>query len=299
LSQRAALDSVVRALSEIQPELVHGHSSHGGLAARLAARRLRLPSVYTAHGWPFQSGAAFAQRALSFAGEFVGGHIGGAVIVLTDAEYERAKRAHVVPERRLWIVPNGIADVPPDMRRRGQATRAPVLVMVARFAPPKLQAELLAALGRLVHMSWTMRFVGDGPQLHSCRELLAANTELDRRVELLGHRDDVAELLAASDIGVLWSRYEGLPISVLEYMRAGLCCVTSDLPGARALFGDPVAGLLATDPVALTQHLAELLARPELVDDFGRRARARYESAYSVDAMVEATSAVYRSLVGG
>ena len=64
------------------------------------------------------------------------------------------------------------------------------------------------------------------------------------RVAFLGHRDDVAEILAASDVGVLWSRYEGLPISVMEYMRAGLCCVASDLPGVRALFGEQSAGLV-------------------------------------------------------
>ena len=50
-------------VGEIRPDLVHGHSSNGGLHARLAARRLGLPSVYTAHGWPFQKGASVAAAA--------------------------------------------------------------------------------------------------------------------------------------------------------------------------------------------------------------------------------------------
>jgi len=297
-SQRAALARVTRALAEIQPDVVHGHSSHGGLAARLAARRLHLPSVYTAHGWPFQKGAAWGQRALSFAGEFVGGHVGGAVIVLTEAERQRARRARVGPARRLWVIPNGIADVPLDFRRQDHPGAEPVLIMVARFAPPKLQIELLRTLLGLVRHPWTMRLVGDGPEWQSCREFVASNPELNGRVELLGHRDDVAQLLATSDIGILWSRYEGLPMSVMEYMRAGLCCVSSDLPGTRTLFGDPPAGVVATEPTMLAAKLSELLTCGDRVDALGQLARARYESDYSVEAMVEATGAVYAAVVG-
>src|SRR5690606_14412816 len=107
--------------------------------------------VYTAHGWPFQKGAGWRQRLLSFGGEFVGGHIGDAVIVLTRAEFDRARRARVVPRDRLWIVPNGLADVPAAARRIGPLdARRPVLVMVARFAAPKLQHQLLDVMQELL-----------------------------------------------------------------------------------------------------------------------------------------------------
>ena len=298
LSQRKALVGVTNALASMRPDVVHGHSSHAGLAARLAARRLHVPSVYTAHGWPFQKGAAWRQRAFSFAGEFVGGHVGDAVIVLTEAERERARRAHVVPERRLWVVPNGIADVPLGLRREPRVRREPVLIMVARFAPPKMQRDLLEVLRGLADIPFTVRLVGDGPELDVCRQMVAAHPELVDRVEMLGRRDDVAELLATSDIGVLWSRYEGLPMSVMEYMRAGLCCVTSDLPGTRTLFGDPPVGVVAADSASLSLQLTELLATAERIDALGQSARARYESAYSVGAMVAATGAVYAAVIG-
>jgi glycosyltransferase involved in cell wall biosynthesis len=293
-SQRAALAAVTRALGDIRPDLVHGHSSNGGLHARLAARRLRLPSVYTAHGWPFQKGAPWRQRVMSFAGEFVGGHVGNAVIVLTEAERDRAVRAWVVPRRRLWVVANGIGDVPPDLRRsRPLGGRPAVLVMVARFAPPKLQAELAATLAALGDLPWTLQFVGDGPDLASCRAEVDAMPSLDGRVSFLGHRDDVAEILAASDIGILWSRYEGQPISVMEYMRAGLCCVANDLPGVRALFGEEMAGVVVDADEDVARVLTDLLMTPGRVDTLGQRARVRYESHHSVTAMVAATDAVY------
>jgi glycosyltransferase involved in cell wall biosynthesis len=293
-SQRAALAAVKAAIGEIRPDVVHGHSSNAGLHARLAARRLGLPSVYTAHGWPFQKGASWRQRVMSFAGEFVGGHLGDAVIVLTDAERDRAVHSRVVPRRRLWVVPNGIRDVPARLRRVGGLDSAPlVLVMVARFAAPKLQAQLAAALADLTELPWSMQFVGDGPELEACRAAVAARPSLSGRVAFLGHRDDVAEVLAAADIGILWSRYEGLPMSVMEYMRAGLCCVASDLPGVRVLLGDEPAGVVVGSDAELVSALSDLLRTPERLDAFGHRARMRYESQYSVDAMVAATEAVY------
>jgi glycosyltransferase involved in cell wall biosynthesis len=297
-TQRAALAAVQRTLGEIRPDLVHGHSSNGGFHARLAARRLRLPSVYTAHGWPFQQGAPWRQRIMSFAGEFVGGHVGNAVIVLTEAERDRAVRARVVPRRRLWVVANGISDVPPDLRRASSRGDHPAtLVMVARFAPPKLQAELAATLTRLNELPWTLQFVGDGPELEACRAEVDAMPSLRGRVSFLGHRDDVAEILAASDIGILWSRYEGLPISVMEYMRAGLCCIASDLFGVRALFGDEAAGIVAGSDSELARELTDLLTTPGRIDALGQRARLRFESHYSVDAMVAATDEVYAAAV--
>jgi glycosyltransferase involved in cell wall biosynthesis len=298
LSQRAAVAAVTTAVGRITPELVHGHSSNGGLAARLAARRLQLPSVYTAHGWPFQQGAAWKQRLMSYAGEFVGGHVGDAVIVLTEAEYRSARRARVVPADRLWVVPNGIADAPANLRRtRPLGDRAPVLVMVARFAPPKLQTELVGALAELRDVPWTLRLVGDGPQLDECRGAVE-RLGLVERVEFLGHRDDVAAVLAASDVGVLWSRYEGLPISVMEYMRAGLCCVGSDLPGVRELFGVESAGRVAVSQRDLRNVLRGLVSAPTQIDELGLRARSRYETCYSAAGMVDATDAVYRAITG-
>jgi len=266
--------------------------------ARIAARRDGYPSVYTAHGWPFQAGAAWKQRVASFGGEFLGGHVGDAVICLTEAEADRARRSRVVPKGRIWVVPNGIADVPANQRRIGRAdtTADPVLVMVARFAPPKLQRELLDVLERLHGLAWTLRLVGDGPGLEGCRQLVQGSPLLRDRVEMLGHRDDVPAILGASDIGILWSRYEGLPISVMEQMRGGLACVASDLPGTRALFGDGSAGVVATSADDLARIVGALLVDPDRVDQLGAAARLRYERSYSVEAMLVATNKVYAAV---
>ena len=290
LWQRAALADLRGVLTGVRPDIVHAHSSNGGFLARIVCRRAGLVCVYTAHGWPFQRGAALPQRLLSLFGELIAGRLGDGVICLTDAEAQRARRARVVRPGRMWIIPNGLADVPPHLRRR-QGDGPLAVVMVARFAPPKRQRELVEVMATLRHLDWTLTFVGDGPELGECRQL--GESLLGDRVEFLGHCDDVAGVLAEHDAIVLWSAYEGMPISLLEGMRAGLCCVASDLPGVRVLFGTPPAGIIAGTETELASAIDQLARNPPQRAELGAWARARYEASFSADAMERAVAEVY------
>lgn len=293
LGQREALHALRAVIDELDPDVVHAHSSNAGFVARLACRRSGTPCVYTAHGWPFQRGAAWRQRVLSFVGEFIAGRLGDGVICLTDAEAQRALRARVVRRDRLWVVANGLADDVEPVRRVGDGT--PRLVMVARFAPPKLQRELIDVMSTLLDLRWSLTFVGDGPELAASHEHGIA--ALGDRVSFAGHRDDMAQVLAMADVSVLWSRYEGMPISVLEAMRAGLCCVASDLPGVRALFGDPPCGLVAADEAELARVLRRVVSEPEVRRALGVRARTRFEQSFSSTAMAASIDQVYGELL--
>jgi glycosyltransferase involved in cell wall biosynthesis len=115
-------------------------------------------------------------------------------------------------------------------------------------------------------------------------------------VTFTGHRDDVPRILASNDIAILWSAYEGMPISVLEAMRAGLCCVASDLPGVRSLFGSPEVGAVASDVASLSTVLRGLIEDDAARRALGKRARARYEDAFSAAAMADATRRVYEAV---
>jgi glycosyltransferase involved in cell wall biosynthesis len=295
LWHRHALRDLRAAIAATRPDIVHAHSSNAGLLARIACRRLGVPCVYTAHGWPFQRGAAYAQRVQSLAAELVGGRLGDGVICLTEPEAERARRARVARRDRLWVIPNGLADVAPELVRHDRSDAAPGIVMVARFAPPKQQRELVDVMAGIVDLAWTLTFIGDGPELDEVRA--HGRAVLGERVRFLGRRDDVTSVLAEQDIAVLWSRYEGMPISLMEAMRAGLCCVGSDLPGVRMLFGDPPVGVVAADASELAVRLRELLDDGDERTRLGSLARCRFVEAFSAGALERATRAVYDTLL--
>lgn len=295
-SLRQAYREVAAHVAGARPDIVHGHSSHGGLVARLAARRAGIASVYTAHGWPFQRGAPWRQRLSSYAGELVGGHLGDAVICLTPAEAELARSSRVVAPARTWTVPNGLDDVPAELRRpAGEPAGNVRLVMVARFAPPKLQLELVERMAPLADLAWELVFVGDGPQREACESM--ATALLGDRVRFLGHRDDVAAVLASCDVGVLWSAYEGMPLALLEAMRARLCCVANDLPGVRYLFGDKAGVILPRDAEGFEAGMRTLLTEPGGVDRLAGAARARYADEFTIATMAARLDDVYRTVL--
>ncbi len=174
------------------------------------------------------------------------------------------RRARVVRRGRLWVIPNGLADVPPSCAG-GTRVGGPG----ARDGRPVRSAQAPARADRRDGDAPARRLDADVRRRRPDSSTTAATTArrlLGDRVSFLGHRDDVPQVLAAHDVIVLWSAYEGMPISLLEGMRAGLCCVASDLPGVRVLFGTPPAGLVAGSPGELAAAI------DQLVGDVGRRA---------------------------
>src|SRR5439155_13240184 len=154
----------------------------------------------------------------------------------------------------------------------------PVVVSVGRLKAPKTFLTLVRVLAQVDSTTFRAQIVGDGAD----RPVIEA--ELRGPVELLGERGDVPELLAAADVFVLSSASEGLPMSVLEAMAAGLPVVASAVGGVPELVGD--AGILVPphDERALADALARVLGNAELRRRLGAAARARVAREFSLDA---------------
>ena len=120
------------------------------------------------------------------------------------------------------------------------------------------------------------------------------------RVDFLGDRSDVPTLLANSQVFALGSNWEGLPISILEAMRAGLPVVASDVGGVREEVVEGQTGFLFPpgDVGAARDRIGSLLADPTLRNRMGAAGRRRYEELFSLEHMLEKTLAVYRMILG-
>ena len=211
-----------------------------------------------------------------------------------------------VPEDRLAMIPSGIADeeppaVDPDRVRAelGVPAGAPLALFAGRLAPQKGVDDLLAALDLLQHVRPDLHtlIVGDGPDREAL-ESTARAFHLNGRVRFLGHRDDVPRLLAASDLLVLPSLYEGLPNVVLEAMRFRKPVVATAAPGTTEVVTPDETGLLVPvrDHPALAQAIRRVIAEPELAHRLGAAGRARVEAEFRAETMVARFAALYESL---
>lgn len=211
-----------------------------------------------------------------------------------------------IPEDRLAMIHSGIADEEPPAvdpaavrTELGLAPDAPLVLFAGRLAPQKGVADLIAAHDLLHYGMPELRtlIVGDGPLRPQLEELVLAYRH-GHAIRFLGHRNDVPRLLAAADLLVLPSLYEGLPNVVLEAMRFAKPVVATAAPGTTELVDHGRTGLLVppNDPPALAQAIRTVLRDPELGRRLGAEGRARADAEFRADTMIAQFAALYEQL---
>jgi glycosyltransferase involved in cell wall biosynthesis len=283
---------VRRIIQHFKPDIIHAHCSKAGLIGRLAGWWTRVPTVYTAHGWRCAPGVAWGERLLAWPGEWVGARLSQHIITVSTWDYNIAVHCRIADATRLALIHNGISNSP--ARSRNSARPEIVLVMVARFAPPKDHLLVMRALrGLPPHVR--LLFVGDGPSLRNT-QAQAIQLGVNHRISFLGQKADVANILLEADLLVLASNSEGLPISILEGLRAGLPVVTTDVGGVRDCVHDGVTGLVVPrgDVAALRNAISALVDAPSLRARMGAAGRQLYERQFTAAHMVSRTYELYR-----
>ncbi|MQT71441.1 glycosyltransferase, partial [Pseudomonas sp. FSL R10-0071] len=169
------------------------------------------------------------------------------------------------------------------------------IIMVARFEKPKNQTAVLQALAAIEIQNWHLELVGDGPELAKC-VLLAEQLNIARKVTFSGACSDVAVRLGNSDIFVLTSDWEGLPLTILEAMRSSLPVIASDVGGVAESIDDGVTGILVPRDytVALRNAFVQLLQSQGERESMGYKAREKFEQEFTFDLMLRKTLDVYQ-----
>ena len=283
-----ALLAVIRAE---QPHVVHAHSAVAGVIARIAGKISQTPVVYTVHGFGFKPQAPRLVRYNAWLAEALLAAWTTRMVCVSHFERQLAHQLPMDPER-ISVVHNALADVPWLSQPEAEPAS---LVMVARMAAPKRPDLLLQALHRLSEqgLQAAAHLLGGGPALAAQQQL--ANDLNLAQVHFAGDVPNVAEQLAQHQIFVLLSDHEGLPISILEAMRAGLAIVATRLPGIEELLTDNEHGLLVpNEPQAIARALQRLLTDAALRQRLGQAARQRYVQAFQPQAMAEQLTAIYQ-----
>jgi glycosyltransferase involved in cell wall biosynthesis len=294
----AGLAGLRQALRTERPAIFHAHLSwplackYGVLAAWLA----RVPAVVATAQLYLEVGSHAEQRLMMMALR--------RIIAVSNEVRARYARELRVPARKLAVVPNGI-EVPPAVRRPDPALRAElvrgrpdyVVLTPARLHEQKGHAYLLAAAARVPEATFVL--AGDGP-LRAELERLAAELNVADRCVFLGYRSDVSDLLAAADVFVLPSLFEGLPVSVLEAMAAERAVVATAIGGTDEAVTHEVTGLLVPprDPAALAAAIRRLQADPQLAGRLAAAGRERVQREFSSAATARNVMRIYDEVTG-
>jgi glycosyltransferase involved in cell wall biosynthesis len=311
LGRRPGLDwgcplRLARVLRAERVDVVHAHQYAPfvyGLASRLGGAQP--PILFTEHGrhqpdYP-RPKRVLANRLLLARRDRVVG-VGRAVRrALIDNEG--------IPARRVGVVYNGVdvdgvaAAPDPAIARRelGAAPTDFVLLQVARLDYLKDHPTAVRTLARVAAVAPQARLVlvGDGPERAAIESQVQA-LGMSGHVRLLGTRSDVGRLLHGADAFLLTSTSEGIPLTVIEAMAAGLPVVSTDVGGVREVVADGETGLLAPagDDAALTAHVLRLAGDADLRRRMGAAGRTRAKDHFDEPRMCADYGAIYRELAG-
>lgn len=310
LRDAVGLWRLVTFLQKNRYTIVHTHTSKGGFIGRLAARLAHVPVViHTVHGFAFHEQSKPYQILLFGTLERLAAKWCDAIVTVSEFHRNWALRLGIGTPQQVFAIPNGIPPnrvyptQPRDITRAelGVGEGEYLLISIGRLAPQKGFEYALSALQLLrPSQGQAIRLViaGEGP-MRSALENMIRRMSLETSVSLIGFREDVGNLLAAADVVILPSLWEGLSISLLEAMAAGKPIITTDIGSNREVLAQEQAALLvpAADAAALANAIARLMRDPGLANELGRRAREVYERHYTEDRMLRQYHEVYAMLV--
>lgn len=297
----AAVTVLRAALRAEAVDVVHAHGLRAGAVAALAVRSLpRRPALVTT--WHSLAYTGAGQRVSIGLGERLVARTSDVTLAPSREILDRAVQVGS-GRSRLSPVAAPAAAAPQESRaelRRALAEElglredAPWVLTVGRIVPQKNHDLLLSAAQRWrgLHPSPEVLVVGVGSAavISRIRRQIAAE---DLNVRLLGARDDVMELLAASDVFVLTSRWEAPALSVQEAMRAGLTVVSTAVGGVPELVGDTAVLVRPGDVEAFAMAIVELLSDPARAADLARAARERAATLPGEDEVAADVRAAY------
>lgn len=284
-------------LREQHVDVVHTHCSVPGAVGRVAAWLAGVPVIiHTVHGFHFREDQPSVIRISSLLVEQALGKITDTLLTQSHGDLELAERHGIGRPGHRGRIGNGIdlARFKPGPARTN--ADVPVIVCAARFEPVKNHALLFDAVERLNARgrAFVLRLVGTGPLEPSLRERAAKGYA--GRIEFLGYRDDMPDVLAGADIAVLTSFKEGMPRAVLEAMAMGLPVVGTRVSGTREAIRDGENGFLVEpgDVEGLANGLETLIDDPALRASMGANGRAIALSEFDEAPIAEALAKLYR-----
>lgn len=300
LGDGPALVRLTEVVRRERPMLIHAHSSKAGLLVGIVGRALGVPTVYTPHGWSFQMEGPAVVRALFAASE---GLLARAahrrVIAVCASERESALRWHVARPDGIAVVRTGRAsDEAPGLGRRdaraslglGRSDQPAVAAWIGRAGKQKGSNGLPALAWRLSRRGIVLAALGAGLEASGVAGAITAAGGIAVPASV-----SPRELLAASDVLVSTSAWEGLPLVVLEALEQGLPVVAYNVGGLREQVVEGRNGHLvpAGDAEALAHQVAVIVGDAETLRRFGSMSHEIWSERFRPDVMVERIELVY------
>jgi glycosyltransferase involved in cell wall biosynthesis len=296
---------LISVLRRIRPQVVHSFLPLATFMGALAGRVTNVPSIITAR----RALATHQERyAVLKPLDRIANALSHRVTVNSKAVWEDTVRRDHIDPSKLTLIYNGVDSAPFESARSQRAAvrrqlgiknHEPVIIAVANLIPYKGHADLIRAAKQVIAAIPESRFllVGEDRGIQKELEGQVKAMGISERMMFLGHRNDIPQLLAASDLYILASHEEGFSNVVLESMAAGLPVVATDVGGNREAVLDGVTGWLVPpkDPETMAEKIILTLDGLAGAKIQGDQGRLRVKQFFTVEQMIDAHVKLYGS----
>jgi glycosyltransferase involved in cell wall biosynthesis len=290
-----------------QVDIIHAHGTRANSNVLWAARSLNIPVVYTIHGWSFHPDQNPLVRTARIWGEKYLTSRSTKNISVSYSNQQSGKK--YISSFDSIIVNNGIDLKKFDLNKKTNDIRAELkipadeilVLFIARFTSHKQPLSLIRAFAKSLSSNPKMHLlmVGDGDEKAEAVKLVEA-LNLKNKITLHSFRQDVPDVLAAADIFILPSLWEGLPIGLLEAMSMGKAVIASNVDGTSEIVQNNQNGILIeTDGLIenLSAALNVLSTDRNKIKTYGEKAVATVTNNFNASTMTRQIEKIYTELI--
>ena len=289
-------------------DIVHTHSSVAGVVGRLAAFAAGVPIiVHHIHGWGLRPDMSTPMRHFYLASERLCARLSDRLIAVSQPTIRKGLAYRICRHDKFVLIHNGLAlnrfrqriDATTKRLELGLHPQWKLVGMIGRLDEQKNPLDFIRAAARVVREYPSVQFLlaGEGALRPACERLIR-ELSLEESVRLLGHRNDIAEIVPILTLTALSSLWEGLPVVFQEAMSAGKPIVANDVDGASDVVVDGETGYLVPPrhPDDMANRILRLLTDDQACRAMGALAQQRSE-AFSAQLMLDRLESLYRELL--
>ena len=283
-------------------DVLHCHSTKAGILGRLAGKLAGIKKIYfTAHGWGFYNKEEYgwAKKILVFL-EKISARASSKIICVSEKIKEDALKEKIADEKKFLVIKNGV-DAPKknfrEVVREELKIKKNEIVFgfVGRLSYPKDPLMFIKAAKKVSKNFDNLKFliIGDGPLRKKCEDFL--KKEKLKNVFLLGEKkpEETQKYMFSFDIFCLTSKFEGLPLTIIEAMHCGIPALGTKVGGMPELIKDGENGFLVTSFEELVDKMTLLIKNPSLREKLGKNAKKLAQKYFSLERMIKDYERLY------
>ncbi|MGH1540993.1 MAG: glycosyltransferase [Arenicella sp.] len=287
-----------RSLKQQNPDLINTHSTLASTYGRLASFSLKIPVLYSVHGWFFAENADWSRKLFGPLVERFLARLTNHWITETQFDLDAGVKHKAIPSPvSATVIPNGIEEnnAPRDTEKNHSETIS--LAFIGRISNQKNPSLAIKTMASLPE-KYTLTLYCDDASNPALIKLIK-ECELSSRIDMIDTVKQTASIIHRHDALLVTSLYEGMPLSIIEAMSAGLPIVSTNICGLSELVRHEKNGLLV-DSFSATDIAAAIIRifdNKELALNMGNASRELYLQHHTIGAMASNIKTVYEKLI--